>query len=216
MSAFRNPLTEYSPQMEAFDPSAERQFAPGIVFSDDEELELASELLELQNEEELDHFLADLVGKVAGAIGGIVKSPIGRAIGGALKSVAKTALPIAGGALGGMVGGPIGSMLGSNLASMAGGALGLELEGLSPEDGEFQAARQFCRFAAAAVSNALQTPANVDPAAAAHYAAVEAARVHAPGLMNIGHSEAAPYDDRPQTGRWVRCHGKVVLFGVFR
>jgi hypothetical protein len=212
MTTFGNPLTEYVPQMEAFDSSAQTPFTDGGVFSEDEEIQLASELLELRNDAELDHFLGDLIGKVAGAIGGIVKSPIGRAIGGVLKGVAKTALPIAGGALGGIVGGPVGSMLGSNLASMAGGALGLELEGLSPEDREFQAARQFCRFLGVAVKNALDAPEYADPVAAAHRAAVEAARVYAPGLMNIGQGYD---DDLPKTGRWARRNGRIVLFGVF-
>ncbi|HEY7335353.1 MAG TPA: hypothetical protein VH639_10745 [Bryobacteraceae bacterium] len=215
MSAFGNPLTEYSPQMEAFDPSAETQFTGGGVFSEDQEMELAAELLELQSEEELENFLGDLIGSVGKALGGIVRSPIGRAIGGVLKGVAKTALPIAGGALGGIVGGPIGSMLGSNLASMAGGALGLELEGLSPEDREFQAARQFCRFLGEAVRIALDAPEYADPSAAAHHAAVEAARIHAPGLMNIGQGYNYDYD-LPQTGRWAWRDGRIVLFGVFR
>ena len=37
---------------------------------------------------------------------------------------------------------------------MAGSALGLELEGLSQEDREFEAAKQFVRFASDAVKNA--------------------------------------------------------------
>ena len=49
---------------------------------------------------------------------------------------------MAGSALGGMVGGPLGAQLGGSLANMAGSALGLELEGLSNEDREFEAAKQ--------------------------------------------------------------------------
>ena len=175
MSDYANSLTEYSPQLEVFDSSAQTRFAASRgAFSEDEELELASELLELVDEQELDHFLGDLINEAGKAIGNFVRSPVGRAIGGVLKGVAKTALPIAGGALGGFVGGPIGAMLGSNLASMAGSALGLELEGLSPEDREFEAARQFIRFAGATVKNALDAPTSVDPAVAAHHAAVDA------------------------------------------
>jgi hypothetical protein len=213
MSTFANPLTEYTPQMETFEFGGT---SPGGVFSEDEEMELASELLELRDEQELDHFLGDIIKKVGGAIGGIVKSPIGRAIGGVLKGVAKTALPIAGGALGGVVGGPVGAMLGSNLASMAGGALGLELEGLSQEDREFEAARQFCRFAGAAVQNALQAPPDADPAAAAQAAAVESARIHAPGLMDIGERHRHHHRrHHRQTGRWFRRGDTIVLLEVF-
>jgi len=214
MSSFADRLTDYSPQLEAFDSSAQIYAAPpGGVFSEDEELELTSELLELVDEEELDHFLGNLINKAGRAIGNFVKSPTGRAIGGVLKGVAKTALPIAGGALGGLVGGPVGAMLGSNLASMAGSALGLELEGLSPEDQEFEAARQFVRFAGATVKNALEAPPGAAPTAVAHQAALEAARAYAPGLMNVGENTAHPNGKR-RCGRWVRHGNKIILLGA--
>lgn len=124
--------------------------------------------------------------------------------------MAKTALPIAGGALGGLVGGPVGAALGSNLASMAGSALGLELEGLSPEDGEFEAARQFVRFAGETVKNALKAPRDADPRALANESAVEAARAQAPGLMNIEAGNAGTRRGCPGTGRWIRRRGNIV------
>ena len=128
----------------------------------------------------------------------------------------KTALPIAGGALGGLVGGPIGSMLGSNLAGMAGSALGLELEGLSPEDREFEATKQFVRFAGQAVKNALEAPPGTDPNASAHAAIMAAAAEHAPGLVNGQASKGSGPDghNRPRTGRWIRRHGKIVILGI--
>jgi uncharacterized protein (DUF697 family) len=182
MSTYGNLLSEYSPQMEF--AGFEETPREGIL-SHSQEMELASEFLDVENEQELEQFLGDLIGHVGHALGKIVKSPIGKAIGGVLKKVAKTALPIAGGALGGFVGGPIGAMIGSNLASMAGGALGLELEGLSAEDREFEATRQFIRFAGQTIANALDSGEYGDPAAVAHRAAVESARVYAPGLMDI-------------------------------
>jgi hypothetical protein len=216
MGTFGSRLSDYSPQMEAFESSPTPRFAsaPGGVFSEDEETELASELLELVDEQELDHFLGDLIKKAGSAIGSFVKSPAIKAIGGVLKGVAKTALPIAGSALGGIVGGPVGAMLGGNLASMAGSALGLELEGLSPEDREFEAARQFVRFASATVKNALEAPPGADPQAAAYDAAVQAAQVHAPGLMNIGVESANRPGRRRGMGRWIRHGGKIILLGV--
>jgi hypothetical protein len=188
MSTYRNPLTDYSPQMEFSDGSAGLGFTAeprGGVLSDSAEMELAAEFLEIGDEAELDRFLGDLVDGIGSTLGKIVNSPLGQAVGGILKNVAKTALPIAGGALGGFVGGPVGAMIGSNLASVAGSALGLELEGLSPEDREFEACKQFIRFAGQTAANAFQAPPNADPESVAHHAAVEAARAHAPGLMNI-------------------------------
>lgn len=212
MSTAGNALTEYSPQMEAFEYS---QFegesgAEGEVFSETDEMELAAQLLEVADEAELDQFLGDLIKKAGRAIGKVVKSPIGRAIGGALKSVAKKALPIAGGALGAWVGGPLGAKIGSGLAGMAGKALGLELEGLSQEEGEYEAAKQFVRFAGQAVKNAVSSPAAVqNPVAVAKAAIAEAARVHAPGLATAGGIAAGA-----KSGRWIRRGNTIVVVGV--
>ena len=214
MSTYSNPLTEYSPQMETFDyPELDVAGSAG-AFRAYEEMGLASELLEVTNEAELERFLGDLINKAGRAIGKFVKSPVGQAIGGFLKKAAKVALPIAGGALGTFVGGPVGSMIGSSLASAAGNALGLELEGLSPEDRDFEAARQFVRFAGQAVKNAVEAPAGVDPQAIAQKAAVDAARIYAPGLADIAQKGPAGNGDRNRTGRWARRHGKIILFGV--
>jgi uncharacterized protein (DUF697 family) len=207
MSTFGNPLTEYNPQTEAFEYEAEYESGGG-VFNEQQEMELAAELLEITNEQELENFLGGLIKMAGSALGKIVKSPIGKAVGGVLKGVAKTALPIAGGALGTFFGGPVGATIGSKLGSMAGSALGLELEGLSGEDREFEASRQFVKFAADTVKNALEAPPHPDPAAVAQAAAVEASRVHAPGFF--GGQPAT----RSRSGRWIRRGGKIVLFGV--
>ncbi len=215
MSTYANPLTDFSPQMEFFEGSARPVFADeprAGVLSEAEEMELAAEFLDLEDEGELDQFLGDLVKSIGSGLGKIVNSPLGHAVGGVLKGVAKTALPIAGGALGGFVGGPVGAMIGSNLASMAGGALGLELEGLSPEDKELEASKQFIRFAAQTVANALEAPPIAGPEAVAHHAAVEAARVYAPGLMDI--APMGGQRRRQHAGRWIRHGDRIILFGL--
>jgi len=219
MSTYGNPLTEYSPQMEAFEfPQSEydsaRESGAG-VFSEHEEMELAAQLLEVNNEEELDRFLGDLIKKAGSAVGKFVKSPVGKAIGGVLKTVAKKALPIAGGALGAWVGGPIGAKIGSGLASMAGQALGLELEGLSQEDREFEATKQFVRFAGEAAKNALTAPSCPNPVAVAKAAASEAARVHAPGLLSATPAAAAGGKAAGgQSGRWIRKGNDILILSV--
>jgi hypothetical protein len=224
MSSYANPLTDYSPQMEFSGGSGGRHHHRRYsnptpqVLSDSQEMELAAEFLDVANEEELEQFLGDLIGGIGSTLGKIVNSPIGKAVGGVLKDVAKTALPIAGGALGTFVGGPIGGMIGSNLASMAGSALGLELEGLSPEDREFEATRQFVRFAGQTVANALEAAPYADPEAVAHAAAVEAARVHAPGLMDIASRHEgrhhSGHHQRHHEGHWVRHGHRIILYGV--
>lgn len=216
MRSFGNPFTDYSPEMEQF------EFGPGFasrsgVFNEAQEMELASELLEVSNEQELEQFLGDLISKAGKAIGGFIKSPIGNAIGGVLKGAAKVALPIAGGALGTFLGGPIGTSIGSSLGSMAGQALGLELEGLSQEDREFEVARQFVKFAGETVKNALEAPANIDPSIVAKAAASEAARDHAPGLTNydFGDGEGTRrHHHHHRHGGWKRHGNNIVLYGV--
>src|SRR3954451_15319166 len=68
--------------------------------SENQEMELAAELLEISSEDELEQFLGNLIKGVAKGVGGIIKGPIGKTLGGALKGLAKTALPMVGSALG--------------------------------------------------------------------------------------------------------------------
>ena len=152
------------------------------VFSEAESMELASELLEITNEAELDRFLGDLISKAGRALGTVVRSPIGKAVGGWLKGAAKSALPLAGGALGGFVGGPLGAKIGSGLASYAGSALGLEAE-MSQEDREFEGAKNFVKMAADAVKSAVAAAPGVNPVAVAKAAVKAAVEKRAPGLL---------------------------------
>ena len=155
------------------------------MFSEAEEMELASDLLSVSNEAELEQFLGDFLGKAASVAGQIIKSPIGQAVGGVLKGVAKKALPLAGGAVGGYFGGPLGAQIGSGLASAAGSALGLEAEAMGGEDREFEGARQFVRMAADTIERAAAARGG-DPRAVAQAAATAAARQFAPGLLGKG------------------------------
>jgi hypothetical protein len=61
---------------------------------------------------------------------------------------------------------------------------GTELEGLSAEDREFEAARRFVRFALATVANATRSDRGRPPAALAASATTVAAMRHAPGLLS--------------------------------
>ena len=150
-------------------------------FEEVDEMELAAGLLEVTDEAELEQFLGHLIRRAGQALGRVVSSPIGRSLGGILKGAARQALPMVGGALGTAIGGPAGGALGGRLASAAGRIFGLELEGLTSEDQEFEVARQFVRFAGSAVQNAAQAPPNTPPQDAARAAAVAAAQQMRPG-----------------------------------
>jgi hypothetical protein len=156
--------------------------APGKVFSEGQEMDLAAGLLGTNNEAELDQFLGDLISKAGQAVGKFVSSPTGQAIGGLLKGAAGKLLPMAGQALGSYLGGPTGGQIGSQLASTAGGLLGLNSEAEAAER-EFEAARTIVRLAGDAVKNAAAAPPTANPIAVAQAAMIEAAKAHAPALL---------------------------------
>lgn len=198
--------------------------------SEMQEMELAAELLTVTNEAELEQFLGGLIKKV----GGFMKSPVGKALGGILKGVAKKALPIVGGAIGSFVAPGVGTAIGSSLGSAAGKLFGLELEGLSNEDREYEVARRYVRFASAATRNAASAPANLAPQVIARRATTIAARRFAPGLVGVPAMQPQPAFTEPQTswndysawgapasypevsqsGRWVRRGRNIILFGA--
>jgi len=175
-----------------------------------QEIELASELLEISSEEELEQFLGNLFSTVGNTAGRFIRSDTGRALGGILKNAAKQALPLVGRAAGQWVSPDGGGAVGARLATQAGSLFGLELEGLSAEDREFEVARQFVRFAGAATQQATQAQPGTAPAVA-RSAATAAARAHAPGLLPRlqGRSGAL----WPRSGRWVRRGRTIVLYG---
>ncbi len=189
-------------------------------FNETEEVELATQLLEVTDEAELDQFLGSLLRKASRAVGSVIKSPLGQQLGGLLKGAIKKALPGVGAAIGGAIPG-VGGALGGQLATQAGHLLGLELEGLSPEDQEFEAAKQLVRFAGAAVQDAASAPPSAaGPAAVARNAVAQAARQHAPGLVRRVVAAADParsgacHCRRRSAGRWVRHAGKIILLGA--
>ncbi len=152
-------------------------------FNEAQEMELANELLGVTTEAELNQFLGNLIRQGARAVGGLIKSPTGQALGGFLKGAARQGLPILGRAVGTYFGGPAGGAIGGNLASSAGRIFGLELEGLSQEEQEFETARRFVRFGGAAAKRASLATRTANPRQVARAAAIQAARRHAPGLL---------------------------------
>jgi uncharacterized protein (DUF697 family) len=189
-----------------------------------EEMEYASRLLEVNSEEELEDFLGDLVKSAARAVGGLVRSPVGKALTGVLKGAAKQALPIVGGALGTMVAPGVGTALGSQLGSMASNLFELELEGMDPEQAEFETARRYVQLAATAAQNATQAPPNVPPPVVAQQSVAAAAERLAPGLLPMlgaggpqgqpGPGRQGPQGNGQQSGRWIRRGRRITLYGV--
>ena len=208
----QNPLSEYNPEMEMFESE---QFewsgeTTGEVIGEGELMELAAELLEVRDEQELDRFLGSVFKKVKAFAG----SSAGKAVGGMLKGVLKKALPIAGGVAGTFFGGPVGATIGSKLGSMAGNLFEMELEGLSQEDREFEAAKQFARFATEAVQERRHRAgrqSGCDRAVRHRHGgtalctgAVERFVIDVADVVNVTDAIAFRGAGRPRSGRWRR------------
>jgi len=192
------------------------------VFSEGEQMELAGELLEISNEQELNHFLGDLIRRAGGALGSAINSPLGQQLGGILKSSAKNAalqaVPVISNAIGSRIGGRLGSSIANGLTAFGTSAISGEYGGvLHQEDREFEGARQFVQLAANTVKNAVQRPQGVDPQMVARSAFVNAARAIAPGLLQAGNTSVATLP-RPggsaHSGLWFRRGNKIILQGA--
>jgi uncharacterized protein (DUF697 family) len=171
------------------------------------ELELASELLAVNNEQELEMFLGKLISRVAKGARNFARSSVGRSLISGLKGIAKKALPIVATGLGTAIGGPIGGRIAGQLGGMVSNLFELELEGLSNEDREFEIAKRFVRFANQAGRNAVAGAARGGSVPVVVNGAIrQAASLYAPGLLRRAGS---------RTGRWFRtANGDIVLRGA--
>lgn len=183
------------------------------VFSEDEEMELASELLEISDDEELEQFLGRALKrgfkKLKRKARRAFRGKFFRKLRGGLRGLARRGLGALGSTVGGMFGGPVGARLGSRLASGAGRAFGLELEGMSPEDQEFEVARRIVRMTGEAAQAAAAIPESVNDNRAAEVALRHASRRVAPSLAGSSGRRS-----RGASGRWVRRGRRIVLMGV--
>lgn len=187
-------------------------------FTEEQEIDLASELLTLSSDQELDQFFGKLVRRVGGLVRKVARSPVTRALGGALRGVAKKALPTLGGALGTAIGGPAGAALGRAAGGVVGGLL--EYDGIGGEQ-EFEIARRIIRTAGQAAHRVINAPPG-DPWAIVRSAVSGAVRTHLPALLQrhfgqsgeMGPSGVAPVGMRANAGRWVRRGRSIIVIGA--
>ncbi|MGH9882958.1 MAG: hypothetical protein ACRD6N_16090, partial [Pyrinomonadaceae bacterium] len=184
-----------------------------------------AELLSVSNEEELDQFLSKI-----GRIGrGILSSAAGKQVLGRFKGFIKRHLPKIGGIAGNFLLPGVGGAIGSQAASRVGSLLGLELEGLSYEDQEFEIAKQLVRLGGAAMAHAAnEEVSGAPPAQAAQAGLTAAAQQYAPGLLSgaapaqagapRGYTQAAPQRGprcpHRKQGYWVRRPNGIMLLGA--
>ena len=177
------------------------------VFSKEEELQLAKELLAVGSEEELEQFLGNVFKSAWQGVkkAGSTLAKVAKPLGGALKAVARTALPFVGGALGSMIPIPgVGTALGVALGRAAGNALELELEAGAPADRELEMARRFVRIAGQAARLASEGDGSAR--------AVESALTRALH-QQLPHFRPAAPQQEGESGRWRRRGKRIVVMG---
>jgi hypothetical protein len=149
------------------------------------DIELSSRLLDVTNEAELGGFLRRLVGEVAQRTGSQLTPDAARGLVARLAQTAVQTVPTLNAVIG--AGGPAGTWQRESPVTVASRVFGLELEGLSAEDRDYEIARQFVRFAQATAE-----------------ATTEATGRHPSAHGPVG---TAP------SGRWVRRGNTIVLIG---
>jgi hypothetical protein len=173
---------EYTPEIDALQHEQPSERHP--LQAEADEMQAAAEMLERLDAGELDAFVVDLIDRA----GLPHATPVGATLAATIRRLARRLLPHD-----------------ATPAPSAGRLLGLELEGLSPEDQSLEVARHFIRFATDAARRAASATDATAPSAAARRATVAAAQSHAPGL-----APASPDRPRP-TGDWVRQGHRLVV-----
>ena len=168
----------------------------------------AAQLLDVINAAELEGFLGRLVDSAGRRVGGRVPTATRRGLVAVLRRTAERTLPTLTTALGDPLGSPTG--VGPSAAETAARVYGLELEGMSAEDRDYEIARQFLRFAQETTARAATAPAQAPAAAVVDAAVVGAGRELAPGLVPPQRGSATG----PQPGSWARRRADVEHIGV--
>ena len=149
--------------------------------SQEEEVDLAAELLTITNEDELDQFLGKFFRRVGRGVRGVMRNPVFRQLGGMVKGSPSRRCP--------WPAPPsarscraVGTAIGGSLGTAASRLFEVDVEAMSDEDAQFEVARRWVRLAGDAAQQARRVADATDPRQAARQALAAAARRHAPGL----------------------------------
>lgn len=163
-------LLGYSPDFDIFDDAAPTptSFDREASVLHDDHTEEATELLEVARGPGLPALLARLLRRAAHEAGSAMSPGVEGELVRLLQRAARVALPAM-------------NTASTDVSVQAGRFFGIELEGLSPEDQEFETARRFVQLAEAAAGHAALASPRLPPAIAAWLAAARAAKRCAPG-----------------------------------
>ena len=191
---------------------------PSGELTEAQELALASEVLEITSEEELEQFLGDLWNSTKAAASKVYNSGVVQAAIPGLKAVGAAVLPKAAAWLADRYAPGTGGIASAGVQAAVDQWLKEELEGLSGEDREFEAARRYVRFVDDTFRRAAQVPDRVPPTVAAQVVLRDAAREHVPGLVpflvqlqNGGTANGGEAVEAAASGSWTRQGSAIVL-----
>jgi hypothetical protein len=190
----------------------------GGELTEAQELALASEVLEVTNEEELEQFLGDLWNAAKSAASSAYNSDVVQAAIPGLKAVGAAVLPKAAGWLADRYAPGTGGIASAGAQAAVDQWLKEELEGLSGEDREFEVARRYVRFADDVLRRAAQVPDRVPPRVAAQVVVRDAAREHVPGVVPFlvrlddgGSARDGHGVEAAASGQWIRQGSSIVI-----
>lgn len=168
-------LLGYSPDFDLFDDaaSAATSFEHEASVLDTDRSEATTALLEVAGRPALPALLARLLRNAAHAAGQTIDRAVEGELVRLLQRAARLALPAPG----------LAAHDGHDRATQASRFFGIELEGLSPEDQEFESARRFIQLVEAAAQHAAAGSQRLPPAIAAWLATSRAAKRFAPGWL---------------------------------
>ncbi|WP_405579305.1 hypothetical protein [Streptomyces sp. NBC_01092] len=188
--------------------------------SEQQEIQLAAELLEITTEAEFEQFIGGLIKNARN----FFRKGFGKTLGGLLKNF--------GPALAGLL--PVPGL--ATVANLASKLFEVQSEGVDRQEFEFEIARRFVRLASTAVQNAALDQRPVSPEQQARDALLTAAQIHAPGLARYpqliarpaswhwpaqqapgfadGHGQPRRRPGRARSGRWVRYNNSIVILGL--
>jgi hypothetical protein len=172
-----------------------------LLLPEIEEMAAAAELLDTVNEASLDRVLGLLMDGAARSVGGPLAPTTARLLRDVVKRTLRRVLPQAG-----RRPSLVRGRLAPAIVPKAGRLLGIELEGLSPEDMELATARRAVRFARSAAHRASRAPRGLPPGVVASRAALGAARRWAPGLLPAARARATVRAGRPAVLKYAQGH----------
>lgn len=177
-------------------------------FSEAELDEMATDLLQIRDEAELDQFLPAILGAATKVLPFLVKSPVGKALTGILKDAVISGVPALGGLFRSRSRAPqIGSDVGAAVRSE------LDWEGVPADSHDIEAAKKIIAIGGSAARELAQQPPNAPPQAVVD--AVQNAAQQQGVPANVPAPQDAPSPAEPPTsGRWFRRGRTIVLEGL--